>query len=236
MKESVTVILVEDNQLLRESLRDYLALTGFEVEAVGTGLNFFQCIKQRDFAVAVIDIGLPDQSGYDLVQYARKNTTMGLIIITANDSIDARITGYNSGCDLFLSKPVYCRELAAAILNIALRQKIRAMTPPSPDEGASAWILERAQRVLITPAGVRISLTSKEFRVLDLLASAPGETVGREKLLLSLYTNTIDSNKRAFDTLLYRLRKKIELSICSDSPIMTAYCEGYYFSAPVQIR
>lgn len=236
MKEPVTVIVVEDDQILRESLRDYLILTGFEVEVVGTGVDFYESLKMRNFAVAVIDIGLPDQSGYNLVEYARMNTSMGLIIITANDSIDARITGYHSGCDLFFCKPVHCRELAAAIINIALRQMTNPKTAPLPDADIPVWILERSQRILVTPTGVRIPLTGKEFHVLDLLACMPGEAVGREKLLQRLYIHSSDSNNRAFDTLLYRLRKKIEQHIGSDSPIMTAYCEGYYFSAPVQIH
>ena len=235
MNDQVSVIVVEDDQMLRESICDYLVLTGFDVEAAGSGLDFYESLKKRDFAVAVIDVGLPDQSGHVLAEYARTNTSMGLVIITANDSIDTRIASYQSGCDLFLAKPVDCRELAAAINSLGSRHRLRLETSSLTEENISSWILERGIRVLVTPHGVRIVMTGKECRLLELLVSVPGETVGREKLLLHLYNDYNESNSRAFDTLLYRLRKKIELHCDSDSPIMTSYSAGYCFSAPIQV-
>ncbi|MDP2098206.1 MAG: response regulator transcription factor [Methylobacter sp.] len=231
MISPVTIIIVEDDQALRQSLCDYLMLSGFAVEGVGSGLDFYQSIKGKTFDVAVIDIGLPDQSGFVLVEYARKNTDMGLIIITANDSINARITGYQSGSDLFLTKPVDCRELAAAITSIATHRN----ESPSHANIPEAWVLERLKRLLTAPDGTQFILTAKEYELLDLLVCAPGETVSREKLLLHIYKDTSESNSRSLDSLVRRLRRKFKQNGCCQSPILTSYASGYLFSATIHL-
>ena len=235
MKAPISVIIVEDDHSLRQSLSDYLHLTGFAVEAVGSGMAFYQRISGENFDVAVIDIGLPDQSGFVLVEYARHNTTLGLIIITANDSITARITGYESGSDLFLAKPLDCRELAAAIVSIASRNNERkSAVPPLDVRVPERWILDRLKHVLISPDKTRITLTAKEFQLLDLLASFSGKTVPREKVLQHLYNHDTEYDSRALDSLASRIRKKMDPYNNSEPFIITAYATGYTLSAEVQ--
>lgn len=232
--DAISVILVEDDQMLRESLRDYMGLTGFQVTAVGTGAEFQRLVAEQSYDVAVIDINLPDQSGYVLVEYARAHTDMGLVIITAHDSLEARISGYQAGSDLFLAKPVDCRELGAAIKSIAARHKGRAN---SVVDAGSCWVLNRSRWVLISPAGVETSLTGKEFSLLELLIAASGEVVGREQLLQQIYTSTDESNSRSLDTLVGRLRKKLSLQMQDASiPLMSVYGKGYRFSSCCSIN
>ena len=236
MKAPISVIIVEDDHSLRQSLGDYLSLTGFTVESVGSGMAFYQSISGKKFDVAVIDVGLPDQSGFVLVEYARHNTAMGLIIITANDSINARITGYESGSDLFLAKPVDCRELAAAIVSIATRYERTSAVPPSDIRTSELWVLDRRKHLLISPDNSRVTLTAKEFQLLELLASFPGETVSREKVLQHLYSHSTDYDSRALDSLVSRIRKKIDPHNNSEPFIITAYAAGYTLCAEVQMR
>ncbi len=234
MSAGIRVILVEDDQMLRESLADYLNLTGFQVTAAGTGMDFYRMIGMQSFDVAVIDINLPDQSGYVLVEYARANTDMGLVIITAHDSLEARVNGYQAGSDLFLAKPVDGRELMAAITSIASRHKTRK----NQVVGATGtWVLDQARWILIAPCGGEISLTGKEFTLIDLLTSVAGAIVERDSLLNQLYNSSDESSSRSLDTLVGRLRKKLANVCPTDNlPVMSVYGKGYRFSAPCTIR
>jgi len=118
MSEETTVILVEDDALLRGGLADFLALSGFSVTAVGDGRSFRRLVAERPFSVAVIDLGLPDEAGEVLVDYTRRNTSSAIIVITARDTLETRIACYRTGADLFLGKPVDGRELAAVIKGV----------------------------------------------------------------------------------------------------------------------
>lgn len=232
--DAISVILVEDDQMLRESLSDYMSLTGFQVAAVGTGAEFQRLVAERSYNVAVIDINLPDQSGYVLVEYARAHTDMGLVIITAHDSLEARINGYQAGSDLFLAKPLDCRELGAAIKSIAARHRGRAS---SVVDAGTCWVLDRSRWILISPAGIETSLTGKEFTLLEQLTASSGEIVDRDTLLQKLYASTDESNSRSLDTLVGRLRKKLTIQMQTETvPLMSVYGKGYRFSACCSVR
>ncbi len=148
MSEETTVILVEDDALLRDGLADFLTLSGFSVTAVGDGLSFYRVVAERPFSVAVIDLGLPDQAGEVLVDYTRRNTSSSIVVITARDTLDTRVACYRTGADLFLGKPVEGRELAAAIESLAARRagaSLPAVTvaggapPPAGGGSGRSW-------------------------------------------------------------------------------------------------
>ena len=115
------ILLVEDDQDLRETIIESLAIHGLPVTGVGTGLEFYQTLNLQTFAVAIVDLGLPDLNGYDLVAYLRENSTLKIIILTARTALADRVKGYSTGADLYLVKPVDIEELAAAIFSIVGR-------------------------------------------------------------------------------------------------------------------
>jgi len=234
VKESVRVIIVEDDRELRESLVDYLNLNGFAARGVGSGLEFYRALTNASYAVAVIDVGLPDQSGFVLSEYVRKNTAMGVVILTAWDTINDKLQGYGSGADLYLVKPVDCRELSSAIRNLAAR--LDGHAPSSvPASAPGEWRLVRQAWNLVTPDGLSIQLTAREMKFLTCLAEIPDKPVSRGALLAILgYTDDEYAN-RAMDSLVRRLRRKIEVLSCQTSPIKTVYSIGYSFSAPIVI-
>jgi DNA-binding response OmpR family regulator len=128
-----------------------LAIYDLPVAAVGSGLDFYQLLKRRLFAVALIDLGLPDLDGFDLVAYLRQNTSIKIIIITSRDDLDARVKGYQSGADLHLTKPVKIPELAAAIVSLAGRRR-------PDDTGPQTWRLDRIIWRLFSPQGCEFRL------------------------------------------------------------------------------
>jgi DNA-binding response OmpR family regulator len=232
MNDQIKVILVEDDQDLRESIVEYLTLSGLDVTGVGSGLEFYQTLAGGSFNIAIFDVGLPDQSGYTLAEYARQKTSMGIIIMTARGEAADRLQGYSSGADLYLVKPVDCRELAATIRN--LYRRLSALTVQSPQTPpAHSWVLEKSTWRLVTPDRCVITLTAKEMQFISCLAAADGNTVSREHLLDKLGYGDDEYANRAMDSLVRRLRRKIEEQTSTTSPLKTVHTMGYCFTSPL---
>jgi DNA-binding response OmpR family regulator len=237
MSTTISILLVEDDSVLCRSLTDYLGAIGHTVTAVSDSLSYYRALSERTFDVVVIDLGLPDQDGAILIQYTRQNTPSAIIVITARDTLDTRVTCYETGADLFLGKPVKGRELAAAISSLARRRQ--AMTDQATDPNATAnadapgvWCLIASQRALRLPTGELITLTPREYRLLYLLANGNGEPVPRAVLLDALYARQDESAQRALETLIRRTRKKIAERYSGPSPILTQHGFGYVLTAP----
>ena len=151
------ILLVEDDLELREALTEALAIHGFSVAAAGSGLEFYQLLKRRVFAVALIDLGLPDLDGFDLVAYLRQNTTMKIIIITSQDDLEARVKGYQAGADLYLTKPAACCRWSPF-------RRSGFISPP-PCRWCDATGKPRAGRVLSYPALQFLQLFVKGYQL-----------------------------------------------------------------------
>lgn len=229
------VLLIEDNQDLRESVAEYLVMAGFTVTAVGTAAEFYQTVVTETWNVVVVDIGLPDQSGFVLVEYLRANTDLKVIVLTACDGLEDRIRGYDSGADIYMVKPVDCRELAAAITSLSQRHNMRQDS--SADAPADAdWWLDQHGWNLVSPKGDRVSLTGREVIFMQLLSKDGGQTtVQRNTLLSCIYQRDDEYASRSLDSLVRRLRIKIDAVWSEDNPIKTVHAVGYCFSAPLRL-
>lgn len=227
-----SLILVEDDRALRESVAEYLTNAGYDVTAVDTGLKFYHALaEQQTFQVAIIDLGLPDMDGLQLSEYIRNNTAMRCIILTARDSVDDRVSGYDAGADLYMVKPVDCRELISALSRMIQRSSRESHAR----ECVGQWRLYRQNATLVAPSDAVIPLTAREMDFLLSLAASPEETVPRTDILTGLgYTND-EFSHRALESLIRRLRRKIEHAFGS-SPILTRHGIGYRFSAPLVLN
>ena len=263
------IIIVDDDADLLESMTRYIEDDGFYVIVVGCARDFYRYLANEPFAVAVIDIGLPDQSGYELTDYVRRNTDIRIIILTARSEIQERVKGYDSGADLYLVKPVNMEELMAAIASLAKRCSPRNVSIHSPclDPGSAAilpaisagetpallgrserlprnqhssmldetWRLCLSTRRLVSPSGLEITLTGKEFVLVLLLAQAGGKPVERRQLMASLNYPEHDYGGRALNELLHKLRKKTITQTGTECPIHTHHSVGYCFSGRILI-
>jgi two-component system OmpR family response regulator/two-component system response regulator TctD len=236
MSVPLQIVLVEDDTLLRDSLASYLTLVGFAVTAVGDGLSLYRLLGAHKFAVAVIDLGLPDEDGTTLVSYLRRNTDSAIIVITARDTLDSRVECYRVGADLFLGKPVDGGELAAAIASLAGRRSTVAEPPPAVAVAmadASSWTFVTRQRALLSPAARRVELAVKECQLLTALVAEGGCTAKRLMLLEAIYGQKDSNTERALDTLVRRTRRKIEMATGTPAPILTEHGVGYAFVANI---
>ena len=234
MSDPIKIVLVEDDTLLRDSLTSYLTLVGFVVVAVGNGLSLYRLLGEHKFAVAVVDLGLPDEDGTTLVSYLRRNTDSAVIVITARDTLDSRVTCYRVGADLFLGKPVDGAELAAAIASLAGRRSSVAEPPQAVAEAdSSSWTFVTRQRALLSPTSQRVELAVKECQLLTALVAEAGRTAKRVMLLEAIYGQKDSNTERALDTLVRRTRRKIEKATGTPAPILTEHGVGYAFVANI---
>jgi two-component system, OmpR family, response regulator len=234
MSLKTRVILVEDDGDLRESLVEYLNLAGYQVEGIGSGLEFYRNLALHPYDIAVVDLRLPDQDGVVLVEYARKNSDMGLIILTALDAVEDRVNGYEAGADIYLVKPVDGRELAAAIASLANRR--RESSTGATSAALLCWQLDLGAWTLTAPIGACATLTGKEMQFMTQLAESPGQPVSRETILLSLYSSQDEAAGRALESLVRRLRAKIAVAAGPTSPIKTFHAVGYSFTADLLVK
>lgn len=236
----IRVILIEDDDALREGMQEYLELSGFAVDSAATGLAYYQHLAQGNYAVAVIDLGLPDQPGEILLDYTRRNTDTAIIVLTARDSVDTRIASYESGADIFLGKPANLPELVAAIRSLAKRGTRKASQAENvaapPPAAKPVWKLSSANSRLVTPGGVAIPLSGKECQLLECFASPAGIRVTRQHILDNLYATADNAASRALDTLVRRLRRKVVAQSGESLPLRTVYSNGYSFPAALQRR
>jgi len=223
----INVIVLEDDSDLRESLVNMLELSGFYVDSVGCAMDFYQILNAVRYDVAIIDIGLPDQSGLTIIEFLRENTGLGVIVLTAKSTISDRVLGYDSGADHYFTKPADGFELVAAIKS--LHNRMAGQLPVL--SAIDSWRLEKSTWQLVSPEGKAIKLTAKEMSFLNLLMRHHGDCVTRAQLILELGYSGDEYGNRAMDSLLRRLRKKVLDGLYLELPVQTVRSAGYCFSA-----
>jgi DNA-binding response OmpR family regulator len=229
------IIIVEDDVDLLEYTTAYLRIKGFEVTPVASVLDFFQALTVAEFDIAIVDIGLPDKSGFDVVAHLRNHTNLGIIVMTAKSSIEDKIQGYNMGADHYFVKPVESNELVAVIGNLLSRQQERkqeqaALQVIAPTvKKSTTWQLDKTQWLLYSPEHYEIKITAKERLFLELLADSTQEYVKREQFMAALQYDFNTYGYKALEALVRRLRNKIKVASGTEAPIKTIYAKGYCF-------
>jgi DNA-binding response OmpR family regulator len=209
------LILVEDDHDLRQGLVEYLELRGFDVAEASSGEEFQRAIDQSHYDVAILDVNLPDVSGFDLArQLAATGSTTGIIMLTARHAREDRLHGYDRGADLYFTKPVDSEELALAAANLARRLRNgKSASAPSPDPvrpppAPAAWTLDRTLRTLKAPDGPMLQLSGRESMLLEFLAQRKDVLVPRSDVLEVYADAAPDPTSRRFDVAFARLRLK----------------------------
>lgn len=244
MDKEKRIIIVEDDCDFRESVVEYLSLAGFCITGVESALDLYRCISMQHYHVVILDIGLPDQNGLVLAEYVRNNTDMRILMLTAQSALESRINAFQAGADMYLTKPVDLAELSASLTSLLGRldavDPFRIETAEESSrqsqqvDDTSLWTLKRNDRELLSPDGVNIRLTSKEFDFVERIARSPKKAVLRQELLKVLDYENSEYGNRALDALIHRLRRKKEAGK-SGIPVKTIHGSGYCFSALVLI-
>jgi len=200
------IILVEDDRSLRESLSIFLSRQGFDLVVTGSAKEFFCKISATAFAVAILDLTLPDEDGLVLARYLRENTTTRILMLTSRTSSEECLEGYRSGADIYMRKPVDFKVLAAALQSLLNRTE--RVTESLSGNSTPVWKLCTTTRELIAPDNTRIALTTKEFLVLRCLATEKSEMVERTRFLEALGYELNEYGHKRLETISYRIRRK----------------------------
>ncbi len=225
----IHALLVEDDNSLRECLAELLELSGIMTDGVNCAMACYQALNTKRYDIAIIDEGLPDQSGLRIVEFLHENTNIGIILLTASGSVTDRIEGYNKGADHFFVKPIRSAELAAAIKSLNARL-LKNTTQIKSD--IINWYLDKTSWNLICPEGNEVKMTAKEMAFMNELMSSAGKNISRQSLLKTLEYPANEYGSRSMDSMLRRLRKKAKQVLYKPLPIQTVHSVGYCFSSP----
>ena len=227
---------MEDDASIRELLHLHLGLAGFAVEDLGNGRDALDVARASPFDLIVLDVMLPGLDGISLcraVRTAGPNTNTPVLMLTARDSEADIVVGLDSGADDYLTKPFGVRELQARI-GAVMRRHLHVDEPSGP---ATSTVLQLAddmtmdlerRRVLVR--GVEAELTRQEFDLLHQLVARRGIVFSRGRLLQTVWNGDAYVTERTVDTVVSRLRKKLEVDPRQPALILTAWGVGYKFA------
>ena len=227
-----TVLVVEDDSAIRELLHLHLDLAGFTIDEADDGRRGLDRARSTRFDVILLDVMLPGLDGVSVcraVRSAGENVNTPILMITARDGESDKVLGLESGADDYLTKPFGVRELMARI-GALLRRHQRQTAEDAPEKivNAGDLSLDRDRRQA-TVRGERIELTKQEFDLLSMLASRPGTVFTRAALLESVWSDDTYVTDRTVDTVISRLRRKIERDPQDPEMLLTAWGVGYKF-------
>ncbi len=224
------VVIVEDDDSLRGSLGDCLNMMGHEVEGVGSAVEFYQLLASQRFDVAVIDINLPYHDGFSIVSHLSDHSELKIIIASVRDTLPDRVKGYQSGADIYMTKPIDPEELAAAIQSLMGKRRDQA---PSSEK---TWIFRPRTMDVVAPNGSSFNLTRREARFLGFLLSHTAQVVTRDEVLRALGDDDEEKTRRNLDTLVSRLRAKVKARTGLALPVDTVQGSGFSMRDKVELQ
>jgi two-component system, OmpR family, catabolic regulation response regulator CreB len=216
------ILVVDDEPAIADTLNYVLRTDGFEPVCVGLGQLALQELKVNEFALVILDIGLPDISGFDVCRELRRHSNVPVIFLTArSDEVD-RIVGLELGADDYVPKPFSPREIASRVR--AILRRTRGPEPAEPTIEPLFRVDQEGAR--ITYAGVWLTLTRYEFRLLAALLERPGRVLSRARLMEIVWSDAEESLDRTVDAHIKTLRAKLR-AVRDGDPIETHRGLGY---------
>lgn len=222
---SCRILVVEDDHRIADTLRYGLTENGFEVEAVYSGDIGFDVFHQRAFDLVILDINLPGMNGYELCQRIRQTRPeMPIIMLTALSTLEDKIEGYDAGADDYLLKPFEFRELLVKI-RVLLR---RTADPNSPTGNIlhAADLTMNLETKSVERAGKHISLTAKEFQLLEYFLRNKNKVVSRADIAVDVWNIRDDANTNIIDVYINYLRNKMDKTF-AEKLLHTFVGQGY---------
>src|SRR5262249_6123606 len=224
-------LVVDDEAPVRELVRLHLGVAGFDVTELGDGARAVAIGRTARFDVIILDILLHDVDGITVCQALRAqgpNVDTPILMLTARDAESDKVVGVESGADDCITKPFGMRELMARIKALLRRYSRTAhMSPDGPSVIERRGVLVDIDKRLATANGQAVDLTRQEFELLHLLLSRPGIVVSREALLSKVWGGGTYVTVRTVDTVISRLRRKLEVEPHDPELILTVWGVGY---------
>jgi len=233
------LLVVDDDVDIRTLLAEQLSKAGFVVSTAGNGTEMRRVLEREHVDLVVLDLNLPREDGLTLCRDLRARTSTPVIMLTARGEPIDRIVGLEMGADDYLTKPFEPRELLARIRNVLRRtQALPANLEPMSTGKAkfAGWTLDLQKRHLVDPEGRVIVLSGAEFRLLRVFITHPNRVLTREQLVALSSGRSYESQQRAIDLQISRLRGKLGDDLATSALIKTVRNEGYVLAAAVTVE
>lgn len=228
------VLVVEDDEHIRDLIVLHLGLEGLETEAVGDGKDALGRAGAESFDLVILDLMLPGVDGIAVCRAIRRdgpNQDVPILMLTARREESDKVLGLESGADDYLAKPFGIRELVArvrALLRRPRRSQLQAEAAAGGERPVEIHGLHvDPARRRVRARGADVDLTAQEFRLLHVLATHPGIVFSREALLSRVWPDQTFVTERSVDSLVKRLRRRIEPDPANPEIILTVWGSGY---------
>jgi DNA-binding response OmpR family regulator len=223
------ILIVEDDPALLRGLKDNFAAQGYEVRTANDGRRGLDAVLKDPPDLLLLDLMLPKVSGYDICQAARaRELAMPIIMLTAKGQEEDIVRGLELGADDYVTKPFSIRELLARVKALLRRQG-----PDTDTVEFGDFRLDRSAHKLFK-AETEVTLTGKEFRLLDFFVKRPGRALTRDSILDAVWGNDVIVTDRSVDRCVTTLRSKIEADPHNPVFIQTIREIGYRFEMPLR--
>jgi two-component system phosphate regulon response regulator OmpR len=229
------IVVVDDEQEIRDMLREYLSIKGYRVTSVEGGAALRALIADDPADLVVLDIAMPEEDGLSIARYLHANHDSAVVMLTAAGDVVDRIIGLEMGADDYLAKPVDLRELLARIKAVLRRGAPRREDAPANDNGPrlvrfGECELDIDAHRLQTADGTDVPITSMEFDLLKAFAEHPNRVLSRDQLLDLAHNRGWEPFDRSIDIRIARLRRKVEPNPAKPQVIRTVRGAGYMFA------
>ncbi len=221
------ILLIEDDQTISQNICFILKHEGMITDATFTGEDALEAVKMSEYDLIILDLGLPDIDGYEVLKKLRaSNLKTPVLILSGFAATEKKIRGLGFGADDYLTKPFDRGELVARVNALVRRSKGYA------DSILKIGDLEvNLTTKIVTIKGKELSLTNKEYAIVELLALKKGSTISKEQLLNQLYGGLDEPEIKIIDVFLCKIRKKFEEYGAPDY-IRTSWGRGYILKDP----
>ena len=221
------ILIIEDEEAIADLEKDYLELSGFDVQIEYAGDKGLTRALKEDFDLIVLDLMLPDMTGGDVCTKIREESNVPIIMLTARSSEKDILSGLRIGADDYMVKPFSPKELVARVETV-----LRRVAPADAEEkwnfdGGELVILPKTKQVFARQQ--EVALTATEYELLTLLAKNPSRLFTREELLESVKGLDFEGLDRVIDTHIKNIRQKIEPEPKQPTYILTVRGSGYRF-------
>lgn len=216
------LLLVEDDARLSGRLRGELEQAGFAVDIAANGVDAEFMGGSEPYDVAVLDLGLPDRSGLDVLRHWREaGNLLPVLILTARDAWHEKVDGFKAGADDYLGKPFHTEELLVRLQALLRRGVVR---PHGPLRVAGLELDEATQNARILATAEQFDLTGIEFRLLRYFMRHPGQVLSKTRLTEHVYDYDAERDSNVLEVYINRLRRKLGREL-----IATRRGQGYIF-------
>lgn len=223
-----TVLIVDDEEQIRELLSIYFSQEGFTVAEAADGAAALLTMQEVKPDMIILDIMMPVLDGIEVCQQIRKFSTVPIIMLTSRTQDDDRILGLEIGADDYVAKPFNPKEVVARVKAV-LRRTAAPQQYASSDSIRLPELEINMAEHSVTAFGQPVALANKELEVLWQLASHPGKVLSREQLLELVWEYSYAGDTRTVDTHVKRLRKKLGAGSATPWDIKTVWGIGYKF-------